>query len=67
MGKNKNIGVSGKSGKREEAMRKEMENCLIQCEQGCIDSGIDVETCIKECREKCREEAIEHEMLMDDY
>jgi hypothetical protein len=62
MGKNKKV-----SEKREDVIRKEMEECLIQCEQRCIDSNINIEECIKLCREKCMERAMEHDMMMDDY
>jgi hypothetical protein len=60
MGKTKKV-----SGKREDVVRKDMEECLIQCEQGCVDADADIEECIRMCREKCREKAIEHDMLMD--
>lgn len=62
MGKNKKV-----SKKREDDIRRAKEECLIQCEQRCIDSDVNIEECIKLCRENCMEKAIEHEMLMDDY
>jgi len=62
MGKSKKA-----SEKRGDVIRKDMEECLIQCEQGCIDSDDNIEECIKSCREKCMERAMEHDMLMDDH
>jgi len=62
MGKNRKV-----SEKREDVVRKEMEECLIRCEQGCIDSDDNIEECIKLCREKCMERAVEHDMLMDGH